>query len=94
MFILLFFQGMAWDAALRYTKVKLQLLSQEDMYLFVEKGIRGGISTITKRLATANNPKVTGYDPLKKLVHLLYVDANNLYGKCAVHSCLIKLNSF
>ena len=72
---------MAWDAALKFTKVKLQLLSREDMYLFVEKGIRGGISTITKRLATANNPKVPGYNPRQKLVHLLYIDANNLYGK-------------
>ena len=72
---------MAWDAALKFTKVKLQLLSREDMYLFVEKGIRGGISTITKRLATANNPKVSGYNPHQKLVHLLYIDANNLYGK-------------
>ena len=51
------------------------------MYLFVEKGIRGGISTITKRLAAANNPGLSGYDPLQKLVHLLYIDANNLYGK-------------
>ena len=81
---------MAWDAALKLTKVQLQLLTKEDMYLFVEKGIRGGISTITKRLATANNPGVPGYDPLQKLIHLLYVDANNLYGECP-SNCLITL---
>ena len=48
---------------------------------FFQSGIRGGISTITKRLATANNPHAPDYDPSKKLVHLLYVDANNLYGE-------------
>ena len=48
---------------------------------FFQSGIRGGISTITKRLATANNPNTPDYDPSKKLVHLLYVDANNLYGE-------------
>ena len=50
-------------------------------FFFFQSGIRGGISTITKRLATANNPHAPDYDPSKKLVHLLYVDANNLYGE-------------
>jgi hypothetical protein len=45
--------GLAWDAALKLTEVELELIS--DMYLFIEKGIRGGISTITKRYAKANN---------------------------------------
>jgi hypothetical protein len=47
--------GLAWDAALKLTEVELELISHPDMYLFTEKGIRGGISTITKRHATANN---------------------------------------
>ncbi|CAB3992197.1 uncharacterized transposon-derived [Paramuricea clavata] len=47
--------GLAWDAALKLTKVELELISDPDMYLFIEKGIRGGISTITKRYTKANN---------------------------------------
>ena len=71
---------MAWDAALRMTDVKLELIKEEDQYLFLEQGIRGGISTITKRFAKANNERISGYDPNSSLAHLLYVDANNLYG--------------
>jgi hypothetical protein len=43
--------GLAWDATLKLTKVKLELISDPDMYLLIERGIRGGISTITKRHA-------------------------------------------
>ncbi|CAB4000155.1 Hypothetical predicted protein [Paramuricea clavata] len=46
---------LAWDAVLKLTGVELDLISDPDMYLFIEKGIRGGISTITKRYAKANN---------------------------------------
>ena len=71
---------MAWDAALKISKVKLQLFTEEDMYLFIESGIRGGISTITKRFAKANNDRIDGYNPEEDVSHLLYIDANNLYG--------------
>ena len=70
---------MAWDAALRMTNIELELIKEEDQYLFLEAGIRGGISSITKRFAKANNEKISGYDPNSPLVHLLYLDANNLY---------------
>jgi hypothetical protein len=64
--------GLAWDAALKLTGVELNLISDPDMYLFIEKGILGGISTITKRYAKANNkyirpPKdLTGLEMFKK----------------------------
>src|ERR1700755_45852 len=48
--------GLSWDALLKETKVKLDLLKDPDMLLLIEKGIRGGISTITHRYAKANNP--------------------------------------
>ena len=41
--------GLAWDAALKITKVKLELLPDTDMLLMVEKGIRGGVSMISNR---------------------------------------------
>ena len=47
--------GLAWDACLKKTEVNLELLKDVDMLLMFEKGIRGGVSTITKRHAEANN---------------------------------------
>jgi hypothetical protein len=73
--------GLAWDAALKMTDVKLELLTDIDMHLMIEKGIRGGISTITNRYSKANN-KYMGddYDYTKPSKYIIYLDANNLYG--------------
>ena len=72
--------GMAWDAALKLTNVKLELFDNEEMYTFTERSIRGGISQISKRFAKANNKYCPDYDPLKPINYLIYLDANNLYG--------------
>ena len=74
------FLGMAWDAALKITKVRLDLFDNEEMYTFIERSIRGGISQISKRFAKANNSRCRDFDPLKPITHLIYLDANNLYG--------------
>jgi hypothetical protein len=50
--------GMSWDALLKKTKVSLELLTDIDMHLFFEKGLRGGISMVSHRHAKANNPQV------------------------------------
>ena len=50
------------------------------MYLMIEKGIRGGVSTITKRYSLANHKYLDNYDPNKPSQYILYLDANNLYG--------------
>ena len=71
---------MAWDAALKLTNVKLELFDNEDMYTFIERSIRDGISQISKRFAKANNKDCRDYNPLKPITHLIYLDANNLYG--------------
>ena len=47
--------GLAWDACLKMTGVELELLSDVDMHLFIEKGLRGGVSIITHRKGVANN---------------------------------------
>ena len=73
--------GLAWDACLKMTGIKLELLADIDMFLMVEKGIRGGVSMISNRYGKANN-KYMGekYDKSKSSKFLQYLDANNLYG--------------
>src|SRR5436190_22049564 len=72
--------SLAWDAMLKLTDVTLDLISDYDMYLMIEKGIRGGVSQCIKRYCKANNKYVKDYDPEKPENYILYVDANNLYG--------------
>ena len=72
--------GLSWDALLKMTGVNLELLTDHDMHLFVERGIRGGISMVSKRYAKANNPLLSDYDESKPNNYIMYLDANNLYG--------------
>ena len=83
--------GLAWDAMLKMTGVKLELLSDIDILLMVEKGIRGGISIISNRYGKANNKYMKGFNQKELSKFLMYLDANNLYGwamsqKLPVHS--------
>ncbi|XP_057305244.1 uncharacterized protein LOC130642176 [Hydractinia symbiolongicarpus] len=73
--------GLAWKAALKYTGVRLELLTDPDMLLLFERGIRGGITQAVHRYAKANN-KYMGdqYDPDNESSYLQYLDTNNLYG--------------
>jgi len=73
--------GLAWDACLKKTGVELELLSDPDMLLMVEQGIRGGVSMISKRYAKANN-KYMGekFDPNEEPRFIQCLDTNNLYG--------------
>ncbi|CAH3182415.1 unnamed protein product [Porites lobata] len=72
--------GLAWDACLKETGQQLQLLHDYDMLMMFERGIRGGISHISKRYAEANNKYMDDYDPDKTSSYIQYLDANNLYG--------------
>ena len=73
--------GLAWDAMLKMTEVELNLLSDPQMYLMIENGIRGGFSTITKRYAKANNPYMGSmYNPEEDNKYIVHLDTNNLYG--------------
>ena len=60
--------------------MELELPTDYDQHLFIEKGMRGGISMVSKRHAKANNPLVEGYDPEKPSSHIQYLEVNNLYG--------------
>ena len=72
--------GLAWQVCLKKTEVQLQFLTDVDMLLMVEKGIRGGICHAIHRYAKANNKYMKNYDQNKELSYLQYLDVNNLYG--------------
>ena len=71
---------LAWQATLKKTKVKLELLTDIDMLLIVEKSIRGGICRSIYRYAKANNKYMKDYDKNKESSYIQYCDVNNLYG--------------
>ena len=58
--------GLAWQASLKKTKIKLDLLTDIDMLLMVEKGIRRGIYHSVYRYAKANNKYMKDYDQNKE----------------------------
>ena len=64
----------------KMTKVELEKISNADMHLFIEKGMRRGISYVSKRYSKANNKYCLGYDKNKPEKHIAYIDMNNLYG--------------
>ena len=61
-------------------KVKLELFTDIDILLMVEKELRGGISKTKRRYAKANNKYMKNYDKNIESSYLAYLDANNLYG--------------
>ena len=69
------------DGELCSNEFRLELLTDIDMLLMVEKGIRGGIAQAVKRYAKANKQYMKGlYNPDEKSMYFQYLDANNLYG--------------
>ena len=72
--------GLSWDAMLKMTGIKLELMTDVDMFQFIEKGLRGDISYIANRHGEANNKYMSGYNPEKPSKYIMYLDANNLYG--------------
>ena len=72
--------GLAWQACLKKTGVKLVLITDVDMLLMIEKGIRGGICHAILRYAKANNKYIKDYNKVEEELFLQYDGANNLYG--------------
>ena len=72
--------GLAWDECLKETNQNLELLKDYDMLMLFERGIRGGITHISKRYAEANNKYMKDYNQNKPSSYIQYRDANSLYG--------------
>ena len=73
--------GLAWKACLKCKEIRLELLTDSDMLLMFERGIRGGITQAVPKYAAANNPYMGDkFDPSEDTTYLQYLDANNLYG--------------
>ena len=84
--------ALGWKACLKKTGVKLELLTNNDMLMMVEKGIRGRICHAIHKYAKANNKYIQNYDKNIESSNLLYLDGNNLYG--LVMSQTLPVNGF
>ena len=73
--------GLAWQACLKKAEVELELITDVDMLLMVEKGIRGGICHVIHRYVKANNKYMKDYNKDEEESFLEYLDENNLYGE-------------
>ena len=71
--------GFSFEACLKFTDAKLELLTDPEMYLFLENGIRGGISVVSHRFAEANNKLLSNYDESKEESYIGFFDVNGLY---------------
>ena len=65
---------------LKMTRINLELITDIDQQLFIEKEMRGGISYIAHRHAKANNKYKKNYNEGEDSSYIMYLDANNLYG--------------
>ena len=71
---------LAWQAFLKKTEVKLELLTDYHMVLMIKEGIRGGMCKSTHKCAKANNKYIKNYNKNNESSYLTYLDASNLYG--------------
>ena len=72
--------GLSWDAMLKMTEIKIDLFSDTDMHLFIEKGMRDAISYISERYSKANDKYTKCCDSREESKFIMYLDAYNLYG--------------
>ena len=82
--------GLAWQACLKKTNVELELITDYDMLLMIENGIRGGICHAIQRYAKANNKYMNDYKKNKESSYIQYLYANNLYGMAMSEKLPIK----
>jgi len=74
--------SLSFQMALKMTQVKVDLITDPDMFLMIESGIRGGLSYVSRRFAEANHPTLPNYRPEEPISYLCFLDANSLYATC------------
>ena len=88
--------GLAWNAMLKMTGINLELITDIDQQLFIEKGMCGGISYIAHRHVEANNNYMKFYNLDDHKTYIIYLDANNLYGWAMIqplpYGCIISIH--
>ena len=72
--------GLSWDPMLKMTNIKLELMTDIDMFQFIEKGMSGGVSYIANRYGNAKNKYMKEYNEKAPSKYIMYLDTNNLYG--------------
>ena len=72
--------GLSWDAMLKMVNIKLELMTDIDMFQFIEKDMHGGVSYIANRYGNASNKYMKEYDEKAPSKYIMCLDANNLYG--------------
>ena len=65
---------------LKMTNIKLELMTDIDMFQFIEKDMRSGVSYIANQYGNANNKYMKEYNEKAPSKYIMYLDANNLYG--------------
>ena len=70
--------GLSWDAMLKMTNIKLELMTDVDMFQFIEKGMHGGVSSIANRYSKANNKYMKEYDEKAPSKYIMYLNAITL----------------
>ena len=71
--------GLSFDAMLKMTNIKLELMTDIDMFQFIEMGMHGGVSYIANRYGYANNKYMKEYNEKAPSKYIMYLDTNNLY---------------
>ena len=72
--------GLSWDTMLKMTNIKLELMTNVDVFQFIEKGMHGGVSYIANRYGKTNNKYMKNHDKNAQSKYIMYFDANNLCG--------------
>ena len=72
--------ALSWDSALLHTEVKLEIPTDPDIHIFIDKGIRGGISFVGNPHAKAHNKYITKTNKSDEKDYIMFFDVNNQYG--------------